>query len=107
VRYTFTCTIIACLSKTTTQEQPTIREAIAAKSIHVLCFSSSGELLLVESEGMFNMEEWEVIVEGARVACLGDVDAMAEDEDRVDTLQHAMKTVVAEKVSRAERWKIG
>lgn len=107
MRCTFTCTIIAFLSKTTTREHPTIREAMAAKSIHVLCFSSSGELLLVESEGMFSMAEWEVVEEQARGACLGDVDAIAEDEDRENTLQHEMKTVVEEKVRRAERWKIG
>jgi len=95
------------LSKTTTREHPTIREATAAKSIHVLCFSSNGELLLVESEGMFSMEEWEVIEEKARGACLGDDDAMAEDEDRAKTLQHGMRAVVEEKVRRAERWKTG
>jgi exosome complex component RRP46 len=84
-----------------------MKEALTAKSIHVLCFSSSGELLLVESEGMFSIEEWEVIEEKARGACLGDVDAMAEDEDRTKTLQYELKAVVEEKVRRAERWTIG
>jgi exosome complex component RRP46 len=107
MRCTFTSTIIAFLSKTITREHPTIKEAMGAKSIHVLCFSSKNELLLVESEGMFNMDEWEIIEEKARIVCLGDVDAMAVDEDGGKTLQQEMKAVVEEKVRRDERWKNG
>jgi exosome complex component RRP46 len=43
-----------------------------ASSVHVLGFTSNGELLLVESEGSFSMEQWEEVYEAAQKICYGD-----------------------------------
>jgi exosome complex component RRP46 len=106
MRCTFTSTIIALVSKTTIQEHPTIKDINAAKSIHVLTFSSKGELLLAESEGRFSMNEWDMIEEKAKIICLGDADAMV-DEEKEENLQEELRSVVREKVKKDERWKDG
>lgn len=55
-------------SFTLTPSWPQIREAA---SIHAFAFSTSGKLLMVESEGSFDLSVWETAVEAAKRACLG------------------------------------
>lgn len=99
MRCTFTSTIVAHMSKTSTRNHPTIEELNAARSLHVLTFSSKDELLLAESEGKFSLDDWDAIEEKARIICLGDLDTMIEKEDEDDkSLQHQMRSVVEEKV---------
>lgn len=63
--------------------------------------------MLAESEGRFSMDDWDVIEEKARITCLGDADAMVEEEEEGKTLQQEMRSVIEEKVRRDERWKNG
>ncbi|KFA66315.1 hypothetical protein S40285_01879 [Stachybotrys chlorohalonatus IBT 40285] len=49
--------------------EPTVVEADQAKSIHVLGFTSSDELLLVESKGAFTLEEWNRVLEIGQTTC--------------------------------------
>jgi exosome complex component RRP46 len=95
------------MSKTTTREHPSIREINTAKSLHVLTFSSKDELLLVESEGRFSMDEWDEIEEKAKIICLGDADAMVEDDDKGKSLQDGVRSVIEEKARQDARWKNG
>lgn len=48
---------------------PSPREADKSRSVHVLAFTPSSELLLAESEGDFTMTEWEQVYETSRSAC--------------------------------------
>ncbi len=108
MRCTFTSTIIALVSTTTIREHPTINDINAAKSLHVLTFSSKEELLLVESEGRFSMDAWDMIEEKAKTVCLGDADAMmVEKDEKGNSLQQELRSVIEEKVKRDERWKNG
>lgn len=50
---------------------PSPREADKSRSIHVLAFTSFGELLLAESEGDFTMNEWDQVYETSRSVCCG------------------------------------
>lgn len=50
---------------------PSPREADKSRSVHVLAFTSFGELLLAESEGDFTMNEWDQVYETSRSACCG------------------------------------
>ncbi|PNS16631.1 Exosome complex component RRP46 [Sphaceloma murrayae] len=50
---------------------PSPSQVRQAKSVHVFAFSSSGEILLAESEGTFDVDEWEGVEVRAREACLG------------------------------------
>ena len=106
MRCTFTSTIVALMSKTSTRDHPTIAELNAAKSLHVLTFSSKDELLLAESEGRFSMDDWDAIEEKAKIICLGGPDAMIEKEGDKSLQQH-MRSVIAEKVAVDECWRNG
>ncbi|KAF7507486.1 hypothetical protein GJ744_010417 [Endocarpon pusillum] len=107
MRCTFTSTIVALMSKTSTRDHPTIAELNAAKSLHVLTFSSKDEVLLAESEGRFSMDEWDAIEEKAKIICLGSPDAMIEKGEEDKSLQQHMRSVIAEKVTVDERWRNG
>ena len=98
---------MAIASKTSTQKHPTVPEIMAAKSLHVLTFSSLDELLLAESEGRFSMDDWDLIEEKARIICLGDADGMVDEEEKEKPLQEEMRSLVEETVRRDERWKDG
>lgn len=105
MRCTFTSTILALLPKTTIREHPTIKEINAAKSLHVLTYTSKNELLLAETEGRLGLDEWDVIEEKARIICMGDADVMVEEDKKEPSLQRELKSVVEEKITMDERWK--
>ena len=52
------------------------------------------------------MDEWDDIEEKAKIACLGDIDAMVEDDERDKSLQDGIKSAVEEKARQDGRWKI-
>ena len=39
------------------------------KSMHVLTFSSHGDLLVAESEGVFDVDTWEAVFDAAKMVC--------------------------------------
>lgn len=92
---------------------PSILQLQSAKSVHVLAFTSHGELIVTESEGRFSILEWNDIHDVARRLCCGE---HTSDED--DSMQdegsggHAggsmmmfVKSVLAEKVGNDLHWK--
>ena len=107
MRCTFTSTIVAIMHEMGIRENPAVKEIAAAKSLHVLTFSSKAELFMAESEGRFSMDEWDVVEEKAKTICLGDPDAMDKDDDEEKSLQDGMKAAIEEKVRRDERWREG
>jgi len=61
--------------------EPAETELGECRSVHAFVFSAQGEMLLCESHGGFEVEEWEGIAERAERVCLA---AMAlRDEDRM------------------------
>ncbi|PHH64176.1 hypothetical protein CDD81_4923 [Ophiocordyceps australis] len=54
---------------------PDARETATAESVHVLGFTSDGELLMAESTGCFLVEQWEQALEAGRRMCCGGRDS--------------------------------
>ncbi|KAL8994830.1 MAG: hypothetical protein Q9169_005306 [Polycauliona sp. 2 TL-2023] len=87
-----------------------VKQAI---SLHVLAFSSLGELLVAESEGTFDMNIWDQIYTMAEKHCRSsDSGKMAQTDDDVDmepsksdNLEDSLKKIVEEKAARDHRWK--
>ena len=82
-----------------------------ASSIHVLAFSSHGDVLVVESEGDFTIDEWDEVHQKARSICHGeereesgreDVSMKLDDVLELGTVQ---KDAVERKVAKEQRWK--
>ena len=90
---------------------PTLLEFLGANSVHVLAFTSHGQLLVEESEGSFTLEDWNEIYEVAKGLCCDGL----ETEDNVmqgDGLERGtggmmmfIKSTLEEKVSVDLHWK--
>ncbi|KAL8955830.1 MAG: hypothetical protein Q9193_006452 [Seirophora villosa] len=87
-----------------------IKEAL---SLHVLAFSSHGQLLLSESEGAFDMDVWDQVYDIAKRICRGskseDLDG-TEDinmEPSDDSMENSLRNILQEKAAREQRWKEG
>ena len=115
MRATVLATTVAVMKGTKELEtNPSVKEIRGASSLHVLGFSSMGELVLVESEGRFNFEEWQAVEELARRACLANVgntcDLKMQDgevEERGTSVLNELRSAVEAKVAADNRWMEG
>lgn len=71
MRCMFVSTGLATMQDGELREAPGVKEVENAKAIHSLAFSSQGDLLAIESEGAFSLDEWGVVERKAKVVCLG------------------------------------
>lgn len=90
-------------------QNPTISEIQSANSVHVLGFTSQGELLIAESEGSFDLEDWDEIYEVAKKLC--SVESQEPDLPDADEtvnqtgMQTFLKSALQEKVAADLHWK--
>ncbi len=80
-----------------------------AFSIHVLAFSSYGDLLAAESEGDFTIDIWNEVYRQASLICHGEEEdeseSESEDVSMKSKLENVLKDVVEKKVDKEQRWK--
>ncbi|KAL9610981.1 MAG: hypothetical protein Q9167_004358 [Letrouitia subvulpina] len=81
-----------------------------ASSIHVLAFSSLGELLVNESEGNFAITLWEEVFDKASLICRGsEVDNMDGDvsmgQSEGSDLETSLKEIMESKVRIDQEWR--
>lgn len=92
-------------------QDPSAEQIRSAASVHVLAFSSHGDLLLVESDGSFGIDAWEEVVEQARHICHGaeaaeiDVDGASMDSSGQLSLENMMKNTMQERMVKEQRWR--
>lgn len=84
---------------------PSTKQIAAAKSAHVFAFSSFGDVLVAESEGSFEIDEWEAACEEARRLCVKDGESVIMEEDGRVNLQDFVKGAVEGEVRRANAWR--
>ena len=115
---TMTSTIIAINPEDDLLPNPSARDLSTASSVHVLAFSSLGDLLVVESEGEFSLNVWEKICTEARKICLGpekergdggeeDVSMDEANEGEGKSLQGELRSAIERKVEKEWRWREG
>jgi exosome complex component RRP46 len=109
---TYTATALAVTSSGDIIRDPSVNDAKAAESLHVLAFSSKGHLLLNESEGSFDFDTWDRVHERAHAIChgtktvAGDGDVpMAEGTD-AQTLESFVRETVEDKIYKDYAWSI-
>ena len=107
-----TATFVAVDSNGALVMQPSVKQIKLASSIHVLAFSSHGDLLVVESEGEFTIDEWDEVLQKARLICHGEERGESGSEDvsmKVDDVSSELGTVLKDaierKVAKEQRWK--
>ncbi|KAK5018578.1 exosome non-catalytic core subunit rrp46 [Cryomyces antarcticus] len=104
---TFTSTVIAVMSSGKLEANPSAKSLAQASSVHVFAFSSTGHLLVVESEGNFDMDTWDTVCAKAESICCSpkeDGDQM-DDDASSENLQTFLKQAMEKKVERDMRWK--
>jgi len=107
----YTSTLIAVDSKGSLLRRPSPEDVIAAHSLHVFAFSSHNRILVAESEGSFDIDFWETIVEEARRECREDLSAENNTNDAsMDTaedgsLEDSLRRVLEVKLAGDRRWK--
>lgn len=88
---------------------PSPKEIAQASSVHVLAFSSYGELMATESEGAFSIDEWDHVYEEAKQICYkeneADGDQKMDQDSAPQNLQGMVEKVIAEKVEKERKWK--
>jgi exosome complex component RRP46 len=93
-------------------QNPTVREIQQAISLHVLAFTSHGDLIVAESEGDFTIDEWDEVFEKAQHICCGvretgDVDAMLDEggEEIDGGLRGFLRSTLQDKVTSDLKWR--
>lgn len=109
---TLTSTLIAVSSSGELVLDPAARIAGKAASLHVLAFSSLGDLLVAESEGTFDLDIWDQVYAMAENHCrtldpgapawMADVDM---ESSKSASLEDSLKGVIEGKAAREYRWK--
>lgn len=84
---------------------PSVKEVHLASSIHVVAYSSQGDLLVIESEGSFSTEILEQAVEIAGQVCRGPNSEGSKTvdvhmEERVMSLEDSMRMLVQTKITK-------
>ncbi|POS84990.1 hypothetical protein EPUL_004154 [Erysiphe pulchra] len=87
-------------SNPTLQKNPTTIQVKAADSIHVLSFTSHGDLVLAESEGMFSMSDWNQIYELGKELC-----CKLESSGKINGIVDNIKTSIQSQLSMDLQWK--
>ena len=104
---TLTSVFLAFNSNASTRkviQHPTIEEIQRATSVHVLGFTSKGDLLVVESEGSFSVDEWDEVFDAGKAICCDGIPEETEEEQS-GGLQAFVKSALQEKVQSDLHWK--
>jgi exosome complex component RRP46 len=92
---------------------PSPRDVEAARSIHVLAFTSQDELLLAESEGDFTVKEWDDVYDTAKKICCqsgatkgeGIEMVLDEKEDSGPDMRQFLRVSMETRVAADLHWK--
>lgn len=106
---TFSAASIAILPSSGLRDNPSPKEISQASSVHVFAFSSKGDLLLSESEGTFDVNQWEAAhgrakVLGCKIRAM-DGDASMEEDGQDQNMQAFAEQTIEGEVAKARQWK--
>ena len=86
---TLASVVIAIGRQGTLIPSPSTSQLEQAVSIHVLAYTSHGELVVVESEGAFDIDTWEAVAETGKRMCCGDLPEIGKEAagnmEQIDT----------------------
>lgn len=108
---TLTAVLLALTSDGTAKRilrDPTLIQCQCADSIHVLAFTSQGDLLVAESEGTFTMGDWDDIYDAGKAMCCNESkqgDDHEMGQEREGGMQTFVKSTLQAKVAADLHWK--
>lgn len=113
---TLTSTLVAADANGELVADPPPRLLKNATSVHVLAFSSFGDLLVIESEGTFSIGTWDSVYIKAEQVCRGhegqedDVNEEKDEDMDIDlkgayTKEEMLRSIIQEQARKDQRWK--
>lgn len=88
--------------------EPGMKDRSSCRSLHVFCFGGKSGLLLCESEGRFDMDEWEKAQTSAKQICLGlGSDVEMNGSLTGQTLLQSVRGKLEQRVVTDQRWRGG
>lgn len=108
---TFSTALLGVTRAGTIVQDPLATDSDAVTSLHVLSFSSKGQLLLNESEGRFDFETWESVRERAASLCRGlptpgsDGDVAMGEKSNTGRLDGFVRETVEDRLHHDHAWK--
>ena len=113
MRTTATSSIVAVVAHDGAKRvvvDPSPRDLETALSTHALVFTALDELLMVESEGDFTVDDWDQVYEAARkVCCQSDVkagiDMITDEDDSGSNMSHFVRSTLETRVAADLHWK--
>ena len=105
-------TIVATLGSFGKDEQvlvePTEKELVGCRSLHAMVYTMEGDLLLDESAGDFDIEQWEEVAEALKRSALAAMASQSEDEDMSNGVGEStpwLRQALEENVRDAAAWR--
>lgn len=89
---------------------PVEKQLADCKSVHTMAFTSQGDLLLDESAGDFDLEQWQDVVEQLKKTCMAAMAPASEDESMINGNAEAtpwLRQTLEEDVRDAAAWRDG
>jgi exosome complex component RRP46 len=108
---TLTSVLLALTSGGTAKRiirNPTLFQSQSADSLHVLAFTSQGELLVAESEGPFTIGDWDEIYEEGKAICCHETKQSDDHEmmnEKEGEMQMFVRSTLQAKVAADLHWK--
>lgn len=102
---TFNAALLAVTSPGKIVLNPEPKALVRASSLHVLAFSSHGDLILDESEGAFDIDVWDNVYDEAKRACCNAEEGDMDQDRQEPTMQTFVERVVDAKVDKDRSWK--
>ena len=87
---------------------PEEKQVIAFESVHAMAYTREGDLLLNESSGVFDMEQWEEVAAELKKACMAAAATVSEDESMSNGVAERtpwLRQALEEKVRDAGAWR--
>jgi exosome complex component RRP46 len=104
-------TIVSILPNNEVVTNPGSHAVARAASLHVFAFTGNGKLLLVESEGSFDMKQWKEAARLASQACVGtsESETMVSEQSTTPTSNVSLGSVfrqkLEDKIAQDSKWK--
>lgn len=113
----YTAVLISVSASGELTANPSIEQVKSASSLHVLAFSSKGNLLLNESQGEFDFQTWDKIHDLAETICRGSPAGwVGKNEDvtmgeagaaaKGQPLEQFIRETVEDKIREEFMWKL-
>ncbi|KAK5624656.1 hypothetical protein RRF57_000372 [Xylaria bambusicola] len=89
---------------------PTTRQIEQSQSFHVLAFTSQNQLILAESEGVFNLKEWDNVYRAAQkqrctTTATDDTDTFMHEGPGGADLKRFIRSTIEQKTASDLYWK--